>query len=79
MRGGRLGRVKPIFLRMKTLWAPRAETASRFAASPRGKAHWPIGAGRRRGESPGEGEAQESNAPDAFLICRHRVADLQSA
>jgi hypothetical protein len=78
-RGGRLGRVKPILLRMKTLRAPRAGTVSRHGESSRGKAHWPIGAWRRRGESPGEAEAQESNAPAAGLITRRQVADPQSA
>jgi hypothetical protein len=79
MRGGRLGRAKPILPRIETLRAPWAETASRVTVSPRGKAHWPICAWRRRGETPGEAEAQESNAPRAFLTRWHGVADPQSA
>jgi hypothetical protein len=63
MRGGRLGRVKPILLRIKTLRTPRVETASRSPASSRGKAHWPIlrlaeeGRNPWRGQSPGEQRA----------------------
>jgi len=71
MRGGRLGRAKPICLRMKTL----RDTALRDSESQRGKlkrgkAHRPNRAWRKQSESPGEGKAQESHAPFAALIRR---------
>jgi len=69
MRGGRLGRVKPTFTLVQDSGGCRRQDSELLAVRPREDGPWHLGGMTRsvEGETPGEGEAQESIGPGVIL------------
>jgi len=81
MRGGRLGRVKPTFTPVQDSGGRCRQDSELPAIRPGedGLRHVSAEARGVEGETPGEGEAQESSGPEAALIRLPWVTALRQA